>query len=134
MLYLMYQANHPEMQYRGGQEPIVHLEADLREAVAWAERMGSRWAFTLSNAGSRYFEDRSSLDALDELDWSAINATQWSGRQEAKQAEFLMEERFPWHLVQRLGVYSQATAMRVEAERARARHKPPVQILRNWYY
>ena len=29
MLYVIYKANHPELAYRGGQEPIVHLEADL---------------------------------------------------------------------------------------------------------
>lgn len=38
MLYLICQANHPELEYRGGQGPIVHLEADLRRAVAWAKR------------------------------------------------------------------------------------------------
>lgn len=29
MLYVIHCANHPELIYRGGQEPIVHLEADL---------------------------------------------------------------------------------------------------------
>lgn len=29
MLYLIYQANHVELADRGGQRPIVHLEADL---------------------------------------------------------------------------------------------------------
>jgi len=29
MLYLIHQANHPELVYRGGQDHIVHLEADL---------------------------------------------------------------------------------------------------------
>jgi hypothetical protein len=33
MLYLIYQANHPELTYRGGQGPIIHLEADLRTSV-----------------------------------------------------------------------------------------------------
>ena len=37
MLYLIHRANHSELDYRGGQDPIVHLEADLREAVDWAE-------------------------------------------------------------------------------------------------
>jgi hypothetical protein len=134
MLYLMYPGNHPELSYRGGQEPIIHLEADLHESVAWATDNGVRWAFTLSNAGSHYFEDRASLDNLDDLDWEAIEARQWSGRQEAKQAEFLMEGSFPWHLIRRIGVYSPAMAQRVESERARAAHKPPIQILRNWYY
>ncbi len=36
MLYIIYQGNHPEVSYRGGQGPIVHLEADLRAAVDWA--------------------------------------------------------------------------------------------------
>jgi len=31
MLYLIHQANHPELAYRGGQDPIVHLEADLHQ-------------------------------------------------------------------------------------------------------
>ena len=55
MLYVIHMANSPELDYRGGQGPIVHLEADLHEAVDWAERHGRRWAFTLSNAGSRLF-------------------------------------------------------------------------------
>jgi ssDNA thymidine ADP-ribosyltransferase, DarT len=33
MLFLIYQSNHPELNYRGGQGPIVHLEADLHAAV-----------------------------------------------------------------------------------------------------
>lgn len=61
MLYLIYQGNHPELAYRGGQGPIVHFEADLHAVVAWADAQPRRWAFTLSNAGARYFEDRSAL-------------------------------------------------------------------------
>ena len=64
MLYLIYRANHPELDYRGGQGPIVHLEADLHEAANWAERHERRWAFTLSNAGSRYFQDRCDLGPI----------------------------------------------------------------------
>ena len=29
MLFIFYRGNHPEMDYRGGQEPIVHLVADM---------------------------------------------------------------------------------------------------------
>lgn len=54
MLYLIYQGNHQELGYRGGQEPILHFEADLHAVVAWANAQPARWAFTLSNAGS-YF-------------------------------------------------------------------------------
>ena len=50
MLYLIHQRNHPDLDYRGGQEPILHLEADLHAVVAWADAQSVRWAFTLSNA------------------------------------------------------------------------------------
>ncbi|HRC44663.1 MAG TPA: DUF4433 domain-containing protein [Nitrospira sp.] len=52
MLYLLYRANHQDLTYRGGQEPILHLEADLHEVVRWANREDFRWVFSLSNAGS----------------------------------------------------------------------------------
>ena len=79
MLYVIYQANHSKLSYRGGQEPIVHLEADLHQAVAWAEEHEQRWAFTLGNAGASYFEDRCDLAQLDEIDWNTVQAGKWSG-------------------------------------------------------
>ena len=36
MLYVIYMRN-PELAYREGQGPIIHLEADLRQVVAWAD-------------------------------------------------------------------------------------------------
>ena len=33
MLYVIDKANHPNLAWRGGQGPIVHIEADLREVV-----------------------------------------------------------------------------------------------------
>jgi len=97
MLYLIYQANHLELSYRGGQAPIIHLEADLRQTVDWATQHQLRWAFTLSNAGSHYFEDRCSLAQLAEIDWDAVEARDWRQPQvkESKQAEFLIEYQFP---------------------------------------
>jgi hypothetical protein len=141
MLYLIYQANHPELTYRGGQEPIVHLESDLGATVAWAESNGLRWAFTLSNAGAYYFEDRASLAHLNEIDWNAVAARKWSGRgvaesvKEGKQAEFLIEDRFPWHLVERIGVVSRGVAQRVaNAIPEAAAHRPQIEIRGDWYY
>ena len=134
MLYLIHRANHPELDYRGGQGPIVHLEADLHEAANWAERHERRWAFTLSNAGSRYFQDRCDLAQLGEIDWDAVQARTWQGRTDGKQAEFLIERSFPWTLVQSIGVctveaYNGAT----EAMRS-ADHQPAVTIQPEWYY
>jgi hypothetical protein len=80
MLFLIYCANHPDLAYKGGQGPIIHLESDLRAVVEWAQSGDRCWAFTLSNAGARYFEDRCDLDRLNEIDWEAVSARQWSGQ------------------------------------------------------
>jgi hypothetical protein len=134
MLYLIYQANHPELDYRGGQESIVHLEADLHTVVAWADANRRRWAFTLSNAGARYFEDRSNLGQLDEIDWNAVQATDWRQYKDGKQAEFLLELSFPWQLVERVGVHSRSAYTSAVNALAMAGHRPPVEIRRDWYY
>jgi hypothetical protein len=134
MLYLMYQGNHPDMTYRGGQGPIIHLEADMRQAVAWAERHDKRWAFTLSNAGARYFEDRCSLAQLNEINWDAVQATNWSRDKEGKQAEFLVEQQFPWQLITRIGVMSTQVHEQVSAALQATAHKPRVELKREWYY
>lgn len=134
MLYLLYQANHPELSYRGGQGPIIHLEADIGETVAWAEASGRRWAFTLSNAGAYYFEDRCDLRQLGEIDWDAVGARDWKQCKEGKQAEFLVEHGFPWALVSRIGVRSQQVYDEVRATLRATEHLPHVEIKPDWYY
>ena len=140
MLYLIWQANNPELRYRGGQQPIVHLEADLHETVNWASAKGRRWAFTLSNAGVRYFEDRCDLGQLDEINWDAVAANKWSGAgvpgttKDGKQAEFLIEKNFPWHLVERIGVHSREIGQHATNAMQGAAHRPRVEICREWYY
>ena len=134
MLYLIHKANHEALAYRGGQGPIIHLEADLRRTVAWAEKQAQRWAFTLSNAGAAYFEDRCDLARLHEIDWVAVKARNWQEHKDGKQAEFLIERRFPWTLVERIGVLSQRVCRRVSAALGVAAHKPRVEIIGRWYY
>ena len=134
MLYLIYQANHPELTYRGGQGPIIHLEADLLASVMWAEQNDRRWAFTLSNAGSRFFEDRCDLKRLHEIDWTAVQARNWQSCKEGKQAEFLLEYSFPWHLVERIGVHSRAIYQRAVNALPAGGHRPQVEIRPEWYY
>lgn len=136
MLYLLHRGNHPELHYQGGQEPILHLEASLRETVAWAAGKGRRWAFSLSNAGAYYAEFRNQLDQLDEINWAAVAATDFRDRdvKEGKQAEFLVHEFFPWHLVRRVGVWSESVRNAVHRAISGARQKPVVEIRRDWYY
>jgi hypothetical protein len=136
MLYLIYRANHPELAYRGGQGSIVHIEADLGKAVAWAQAAGVLWAFSLSNAGARYAVFHASLGKLNEINWPAIAERDFRDRgvHEGKQAEFLYGGTFPWSLVERIGVHSQAVFSACTAELARASHKPNVELRRDWYY
>lgn len=136
MLYLLYRGNHPELTYRGGQGPIVHLEADLRESVAWADAAGSRWAFTLSNAGAAYTEFRKDLAQLGEVDWAAVANNDFTSQEvkEGKQAEFLMHERFPWELIRNIGVRSESVCDQVLATLDASEHRPPVVVRPDWYF
>ncbi|MCW5323454.1 type II toxin-antitoxin system toxin DNA ADP-ribosyl transferase DarT [Verminephrobacter aporrectodeae] len=134
MLYLIHRDNHPEMTYHGGQGPIVHLEADLRAVIAWANGQAVRWAFTLSNAGSRLFEDRNDLARLNEINWTAVQARNWQEYKEGKQAEFLLEQCFPWRLIERIGIHSAAVYGRVVNALSAHGHRPTVEVRPDWYY
>ncbi len=133
MLYLIHKRNH-ELTYQDGQDLIVHLEADLFDTVQWAESQDKRWAFTLSNAGARYVEDRNNLENLEEIDWSAVNARDWRTCKEEKQAEFLIEHSFPWALIELIGVYSHDISAQVNDILSSTTHKPSAVIRRDWYY
>ena len=134
MLFMIHKRNE-ELAYKGGQEPIVHLEVDMRATIAWAEANSRRWAFTLSNAGAYYFEDRSDLAHLGDINWDSVLARQWAGAaKEGKQAEFLIEHSFPWHLVERIGVHSQPIVPRVATAMHGAAHRPTLEIRSDWYY
>lgn len=133
MLYLIYRQN-AELTYRGGQGPIIHLESDLHATVAWANEKARRWAFSLSNAGSYYFEDRADLARLGEISWDAVQANNWQQCKEAKQAEFLLENSFPWHLVERIGVSSRVVHGKVVNALPATGHRPAVDIRPDWYY
>jgi len=135
MLYLIFKSNNPRLAYRGGQEFIVHLVADLRESVAWAEEHKHRWAFTTSNAGSYHFRDYSDLGQLGKIDWEAVQARDWSRqpRKENKQAEFLVERSFSWSLIQRIGTLSADARDRARASIRAAAHRPAVEVQPSWH-
>lgn len=136
MLYLIWKANHPGLTYRGGQEPILHLEADLYETVQLADRWQQPWAFSLSNAGSHYAEFCGSLDKVGCINWPYVAARNFSRAdvKEGKQAEFLMHRKFPWQLVRRVGTHSQAVGRQVVQAMASVAHRPPVETIPSWYY
>lgn len=136
MLNVIYFANAPGLAYRGGQGPIVHLEADLERVVEWASEAGRRWAFTLANARARYTTFRTDPAHLDEIDWGAVAARDFRDSQvkESKQAEFLVREFFPWGLVSRVGVLSEDIAVRARRALGTAGHRPEVLVRPDWYF
>ena len=134
MLYVIHMANNPELAYRGGQDQIVHLEADFRGAIAWANNNRRRWAFTSSNAGANYFEDYADVGLLNKLDWQAIQAKDWRQCREAKQAEFLVQGWFPWTMVSRVGIRSQGVRAKVQRTVQDSAYRPRIEIKPGWYY
>lgn len=136
MLFLIHCRNHPELTYQGGQEPILHLELDLHEAIAWADAASVRWAFSLSNAGARYAEFRCRPDQLGEVNWTAVAAKDFrdAAVKEGKQAEFLLQTFVPWSLVRRIGVMSAAMHGRAVRAMASVMHRPAVEVCRAWYF
>jgi len=137
MLYIIHMGNHPDIaHYRKGQVPIIHLQVDLETAVNWAYRQGVRWAFSDRNAGSYLADFYSSLDELDKIDWEAVRSTDFRNPvvKEGKQAEFLMHDTCPWHLVEKIGVLDEQRRSQVTVILRKARHKPVVSIESAWYY
>lgn len=134
MLYLIYR-NNSGLEYNGGQQSIIHLEADLKRTIQWADVNNHLWAFTLSNAGSNYFIDYADLNYLDKVNWNAVKSHDFREEaiKEGKQAEFLIKKFFPWNLVERIGVYSQIEYLDV-MNLLSDTYKPVVEIKSNWYY
>ena len=138
MLYLIWKGNHQNLTYRGGQKPIIHLVADLKQVVNLANNHQKRWAFTESNAGAKSFRDYNSLSNLNKVNWDAVSARFWSDEdiKAKKQAEFLMEEFFPWHLIESIGVRSTHVLTDVEAiiNSNSNSYKPKVSVETKFYY
>lgn len=136
MLYLLYMGNAPGLTYKGGQRPIIHLEAGLQEAVEWAETQNWRWAFSTSNAGAFYTSFYRRWRDLDQVDWQAVGAANWSDAhiKEGKQAEFLLYTSFPWHLVKTIGVVDAVRAEQAANKLEQAAHIPNILVRPEWYY
>jgi hypothetical protein len=104
--------------------------------VDWANEAHRKWAFTDANARTGYCNFFDDIDDLDKLEWPYISTDEWQKTEikEAKQAEFLIHEAFPWELVERIGVHSVGVQTTVLGAIEGAAHQPPVEVKRDWYY
>ena len=66
--------------------------------------------------------------------WQAVDARDWQNCKEGKQAEFLLEKRFPWHLVESIGVCNRAVYQQVSHTLEKSEHRPELNIKTDWYY
>jgi len=137
MLYILHMGNHIDIaHYQEGQGPVVHLQVDLETAVNWANEQEVCWAFSDRNAGSRYADFFKNLSDLNKIDWKSVRSTDFRDPvvKEGKQAEFLIYDTCPWHLVEKIGVLDQKRHNQVANILEKPRHKPVVSIEGTWYY
>jgi len=136
MLYLIYRGNHPDLSYKGGQDSIIYLQADLHRVVDWAENMGRHWAFSDVNAGARYAFFYNSLQHLDRIDWDAVRATDFRDAliKDKKQAEFLLFESFPIGLIESIGAINRSVATSATEIIAATGNTKAVNTHSEWYF
>jgi hypothetical protein len=115
----------------GCQVDIVHLVS----SVAAALKLNRPWAISDVNAGTDYAVFSNNLNALETLDWNAIQTRQWKGKMSAKQAEFLLLDRFEWSSISAIGCHNANTAAKVSATlRQHPGPHPSVLVENSWYY
>jgi len=138
MLYMIHMKND-ELKFQGGQESIVHLVASMDEAIVEAGE--HPWAFSDGNAGARYTQFSNDTNQLPTfVNWNAVNTTWWSGSnidpaiKDKKQAEFLVQNSFPWEAFRGIGVINESIRKEVEEILENADHQPKVLVKRDWYY
>ncbi len=136
MLFILHMGNHPDLNYTEGQDPIVHLQADLNTTIQWADKNNVRWAFSDGNAGAFVASFFNRVADLDEVDWAAVASTDFRDAKvkEGKQAEFLLFDEFPWDLVEAVGVRTAQMLASVRKAISGANHQPSVSVKPSWYY
>ena len=122
--------HYQHQDYRGGQEPIVHLVSSLSRATA----LGRAWAFTDRHAELEYALFYDDVARLDEVRWPVMPLTYWADVKQERQAEFLVRDFFPWNTVTAIHVINPAMHARVEAAIRGSAHVPPIVVSREWYY
>ena len=134
MLYVIHCGNHLDLAYKGGQNNIIHLEFDLHKVRTWAQDNNKRCVFTNFNASSSYFEDCSDFSQLGKINWKAIRTNKWENVKEEKQAEFLIEDKISFDLVERIGVCNSSIYQKVSVILDRSNIDKLTEIKNNWYY
>ena len=115
---------------------LYELISSLTKTALTQLAFPTHHAMRMHELGGAYAEFRASVEQLDEINWTAVAATDFRDPdvKEGKQAEFLMQGFFRWSLIQHIGVHSTPMQSRVLRSRAGASHRPPVEVIPDWYY
>jgi len=122
--------------YNGEQSSIIYLVTTV-QAI---NDEPIEFAFTDGHgimAITEFFQD---LTDLDKIDWDIMKENYWANteddgdRKRRRQAEFLIRDFCPWHLIQKIAVHDESAKQSVKKLVAELEHKPEVKVERSWYY
>jgi hypothetical protein len=114
----------------GCQRTILHLVSSVAIGIAQSKP----WAISGGNAGAYHTTYSSDLNAMNELDWTAIRATNWHGQTYQKAAEFLVADFFAWTGLQEIGCHNADVAEQVKQMLIKHQHQPKLSVKSSWYY
>ncbi len=133
MLFVIHK-KHADLTYQGGQEYILHLVTRLSDVVAWADRNGTAWAFSTSNAGCPLATFYADLGELEKVNWEAVGAHYWSECRDEKQAEFLVYQSFPFSLFSSIMTINGSIKQQVQSVLGSSNDALSVNVKPEWYY
>ena len=137
MLYTIHRGNVEG--YSQGQQQILHL---VTTAESVSDR-GLAYVYTDGHAVMEYsvfFDDLVSLHQYPIIDWELMESRYWfdteedPDRKRRRQAEFLVYNFLPWHLVTEIGVINPTIQAQVRNLLLKSVHKPNILVRPNWYY
>jgi hypothetical protein len=131
MLFVIHKGHY---QYKGGQEPIVHLVT----TVAKVAEANPACFYTDRHADLAYAEQFDDLKLLPaKVDLSIMRKGFWAESQEIRekrQAEFLVYDACPWSAIVEIVVHNSDIALKMQSALEKAKHKPLIHVRKNWYY
>lgn len=123
--------------YLQDQESILHLLTTAEDVSS----MALRFAFTDGHAVIRYTSFYDDLTELEEaIDWEIMKEAYWNDtledgdRKRRRQAEFLVYQELPWHLIRAICVINQDIADQVQSVLNHYGQSTPVRLRPKWYY
>ncbi|MEG4225219.1 DUF4433 domain-containing protein [Microcoleus sp. N9_B2] len=134
MLYTINRGNVTS--YTQGQAAVIHLVSDVVEI----DIRGLDFVFTDGHAVMAFTEFFDDLNHLEQIDWDVMESRYWNDtnedndRKRRRQAEFLVRNFFPWHLITEIGVINSIIKSQTENILQNFTHKPSVIIRKEWYY